>query len=742
MDPAPDWKEENPMKVEDFKPDERLAAYWDVLVKGRLLIAGCTAVAVLLALLLCLISKPTYKATVVLDIGKEKASPFDIGSVQAGYAPYDPEYVPTQIRLMSSREVAERVVQKMKLTGNKAVAPGEGLLSRWRGVRATGRNSAGQLVTDTAIAVQENVEAAHIRRTNLVELSYVGASPKLAAAIANALANAYIDWTLESKLMVVKHASKFLTSQIEQLKNEIAKKDGELQSYSKQKDIISVDPQNNVTLQKLEALNRDYAAAVTDRIATEARFREFQNGSAVSIADSLSNGFVSQLRNDQAKLEREYAEKLNLYKPQWPAMQQLKAQIDKGRQNLNSVIQETVGKARDISRTDYLTAQRREEALSGVLKGQKGEAMVLNSDAIEYNNLKVEVETKRALLDELLKRQAETSVMSGLSGERISNIRVVDRALSPPSRFRPSVMRYTALALLAGLALGIAVTLSIELLDRRLRSLEQVEQFLRVPALGIIPASGAGKKTRGIRSIAGGTARGIELVPHEQPRSIGAEAYRSFRTSLLLSRAGGVHSIAITSAFPSEGKTSTSVNLAIVLGQLGKRVLLIDADLHRPRIHSVLRISNRVGLVSILAENLAPSAAITTTAMPGLSVLPSGPSTPNPSGLLSSSAMTTLLEFARQNFDFVVLDTPPVSPVADAMLLGHQADGVVICIDSEKTAREHVARVRDQLTRSGVTILGALLNNVDVTDRAGSHYAAYYGAPEPDAKDVLQSVAS
>jgi succinoglycan biosynthesis transport protein ExoP len=712
-----------------------LAEYWNVLVKRRRLIGLCVALVLIVGAVISILSRPTYRATTTLDIEKDKASPVDVASGPVSYG-YDPEFLPTQTKLMKSREVAERVVQRLNLAQSPELSPATKGFSR----KSPG-GAGSDLIARTALKVQSDIEILPIRGTNLVELSYVASSPKLAADVANSIADAYIDWNLESKYQVVGQASQFLTTQIEQLKSEIDRKEQQLQAYGRSKDIVSVDPKANGTLQNLESLNKDYADAVADRVAKEARYHEVQTARPDTIADTLSNGLVSGLRNDQARLEREYAEKLNLFKPEWPAMQQLKAQIDKSHQHLDSVIQETVSKARDVARSDYLTALRREESLKAVLQGQKGEAMTLNTNAVEYTNLKTEVDTKRNMLDTLLKKNAETEVTSRLRGERLSNIRVVDRALAPTLRFRPSYRQNGLLSLFLGAALGIGMAFLLEYLDRSLRTAEQVERVLRLPALGIIPAVGAeaggygygyGYAMRarlGKKNAEGGKADKIpiELLPHEQPRSTIAEAYRAFRTSLLLSRAGGLKVIAVTSTLPSEGKTSTALNLAVVLGQLGKRVVLIDADLHKPRLHETLRLSNRVGLVSILAENIAPTEAIQKTSIPGVFVVTAGPNSPNPSGLLSSDAMKMFLEFVSMNFDYVIIDTPPVSPVADALLLGNLTDGVVLTVKGGSTPREQIIRVRDKLLRSNVKILGVLINNLFEHVPGYGKYYKYYG---------------
>jgi succinoglycan biosynthesis transport protein ExoP len=722
---------DDPLEEEPGFGGPPLSAYVDMLRRRRWLIAACVLAALLAAGVVTWLSTPMYRATTLLNLDPQGASSFEVAGAPARAAAPDSEIFATEAQLMRNREVAERVVTKLKLAG----AP-----------EAT--TASPDAVTSEALRIQRSIEVKPVRGTNLIELSYIADSPKKAAELANAVAEAYIDWKLDLKFRVIGQASKFLASQIEEAKQTLSEKEQRRLALGRQKDILEVAPQSNPTLQKLTALGQDVTSTMADRISKETRYNELQKANPDSLPESLMTSAILQQRNDLARLEHEYTGKLSVFKPEWPAMQSLWAQIEKARQDLKVATREAVAKAREAAKADYEMALRREESLKEALQRQRAEAMSLSRDAVDYNNLRTEVETQRALVDNLLKREAEMQVLLRLQGERLTNVRIVESALPPRAPFKPSYPKNALLGFLAGLFAGVGLALLLDSLDRSLRSAEQVVQHLRLPVLGIIPPSqaaldrgygyGYGYPGRSPEAEASRPPSGkpkktvpIELLPHALPQSTVAEAYRSFRTSLLLSRADGVKSLVVTSALPLEGKTSTALNLAIVLGQLGRRVLLVDGDLRRPRIHEILNVSNRVGLVSVLAAHTDPSKAILSTQLPNVSVLPAGPLAPDPSGLLQSEAMKRFLSTIVGNFDHVVFDSPPVLAVTDAVLLSSLTDGAILCVRAGATPREKVARARDELLQGRVSILGVVLNGVRDDARTGTAAPAYRRPEEP-----------
>lgn len=768
MTPHPEFPPEELSGPEPSAPDVNLREYVALVRRHWRILVASLAVALVASFMHLGLATRLYRATVVLNIVPERAGISDIKSSDEDQRRIDPEFLQTQMRLLRSREISERVVRNLRLAGSP-----RGETPR----RTAETKDQPDATTRAALAVQHTLEVKPVRDTTLVELISVSPSPVKAARIANAVAEAYIDWGLEARMRSLNERAEFFLSQIAQVKKDLDEREQNLLSYGREKDIIAADLAKNPSFQNLDAFNADYAEAVADRVAKEARYQEVRTAPPDSVANTLSSGLVAQLQSDLAKLERDYAEKLNIYKPQWPAMQQLKTQIDKGRQHLGTVIQQTVNKARESARSDYLTALRREVSLKAELRSQKAEAQTASSDAVEYNNIRVEVHTQRALLDTLLRRQAETEVLSRLQGERASNVRIVDRALVPSSPFAPSLQKHVLLGLALGGFVGVGLIFVLSNLDRSLRSPAQVQEVLRLPTLAVIPGPAARNRYGATRLYARrkpgeeeklleepvaihpprtriaetfhslrthlllsrGAARlyprrkheeeektAPELVVVERPRTRMAEAYRELRTSLLLSRAGGVKSIVVTSAAPQEGKTTLACNLAIALAQLDRTVVLVDGDLYNPRLHQIFCISNRLGLASILAGQIEWLDVLTATQVPGVTLLPAGPNPPDPSVLLASDTMSRLLTALGSSFDFVVIDSPPVGAVGDAVLLGARSDGVILCVRSGSTPRELSASARDKLLWSGVRILGGALTLAEDETTRNEYYDAYY----------------
>lgn len=716
--------------------------------KNIALLLLCTTLGGLAWVARALMAVPRFQARAVLNVERDKIIPSEVGAGGNGnfFEEWNPEFLPTQLELLKSRDIAVAAARKLRLADRVP----------------SGDADRGDEVLNAALGIQGGLKARIRRGTTLVDLSFESSDPKRAAGVVNAVADSYIDWMLMGKIQVVSQANDFLVAQIEKLRVEVDSRERDLQQFSERKSIVSLNPEGNATLLKLEALNKDYAQALTERVAKEARYTEVARAEPSTLAEGNS-GQLGLEREQIQKLESDYQRRLSVFKPEWPAMQQLAAEIARAKEHLNKAASDSAERVREAAKQDWLAAARREEKLKELLAVQRSEAIALSSDSVAYANLKVELATKRGLLDTLLKKQSETEVRSRLSGVRQGNVRVVERALVPKAPVWPSYRASLRNGLVAGFVLGLGLAWMRMRMDRSLTTAEEVQHALHLPTLGVIPALAGGKHGYGYgygygRSrfrrkklvalppiAASGAARSqVEFHAHEHPRSTGAECYRALRTALLLSRAGGVKSIVVTSGMPGEGKTCTAVNLSTVLGQLGLNVLLVDSDLHRPRLHQILGISNARGLASALAKPETLAASLQATKLPGVTVLPAGPGAPNPSGLLASDGMRRLLRSLEDQYDLVILDSPPVLLVADALVLGSLANGVVVTVHGGETTVDQLAKVRDRLQLNRINILGVVINNLREEAlrygnrgyyAAGDAYAPAYG----DRREVAES---
>jgi capsular exopolysaccharide synthesis family protein len=723
------------------------------------------------------ITPKQFQASSTIQIERRNMSPVGTGQNPWLENYWNMEFYPTQYELLQSRGLAERVVKSLDLMSdpvfNPAVGPARD--SKKGATAEDDQATLGRLAEQLRGALTVDP----VRNTQLVRISFQASNPEFAARAANGFAQAFIDMGVEDRFASAGKASSFLGTQIETLKSEISEKESQLQAFSRRSDIITLDPGANVILKRLESLNSSLMDAKKARIEKEAHYHEVMTSPPDTVADSLSGGVVSGLRSEQLRLEREYESKLKTFKPDWPEMVALKTQIDKGKQHLEGLVKEMLEKARGTAYGDYQSTLRQEQSLESELTQSKKQAIDQSSAAVQFTNLKVEIQTRRELLDQLMRQQSETEVAVRLQDTRQSNIRIIDQALVPGGPSQPSLRKDLTYGLLGGLLLGISAALLIEFLDRTLKTPEEIERRLGLPTLGVVqdiaeigktygyysayayasgygyghgspPAStggGSGERprVRASRNAPAGwlekkkappaAASQIELVPHDRPRTLISEAYRSLRTALLLSSAHEIKLIGVTSAVAGEGKTATASNLAVVLAQLGRPVLIVDCDLRKPRLHQVFHLSNRVGLVNQLTGTADPESVILPTEVPNLWIVPSGPMPPNPSELLASERMRDWLHAMRERFAYVIIDTPPALAVTDATLVGVLVDGMVLTLRSHKVTREEARVCRDRLRQADIKILGAVLNryrSFQAGVAKGYKYYEAYGAEESE----------
>jgi capsular exopolysaccharide synthesis family protein len=708
-----------------------LRKYLDIILRRRWTIISITLIAVAIALLISFTMRPRYTARGMVMIEKEPniLSFEDIFQIET----FRDDYFQTQYKLLQSRSLAERTIEKLNLW-NKEEFSGRAQVSAEEIKNPVFR----QKVIDRFLS---RLEVKPVRMTRLVEVNFTSYDPMLASECVNALFDSFVDMNIEAKSEATEQANEFLTQQINELKKEISQKEQELQRYGQEKDIVILSDKETTIIEKLGEINKALTEAQIDRVRKEAYYNEIKNASPDFIPEAMNNPLIQRLREDYIKLSREYSKMQEKFQPDYPEMQRLKAELETARDMLKNETESLIKAAY----SEYQAALKKEKSLQELFDRQKEEAFKINSSAILYNSLKIEIENRKNLLESLLKRQSETGLTARLKGLRTSNIRIIDRADIPVRPSSPKKFRNLLLALFLGLFGGVGLALVFEYLDDTVKSVEDVERYTKLPTLGVVPAFDGQERAYGYyhayssqkedkkdkdKEEAGKEKEtkpeNVELIVHYAPESALAENYRSLRTALLLSSPQALlKKIQVTSPLQGEGKSSTISNLAISLAHMGKRVLLIDADLRRPRQHRLFNLKNHLGLTNYLALDLQLDKLVKETMVPNLFLINSGPIPPNPAELLSSEKMARLLEEMASRYDFVLIDTPPVLAVTDAQIVGKMVDGLVLVVQAERTPREALIQTRELLDLLKIRTLGVVVNCFNLDSR-GYYYRRYY----------------
>jgi len=710
-------------------------SYWEILRKRRSTVFAVSFLVTLLVTVVVYRMKPIYRATARMEVQAETPALQSLNELSPSAAT-DAAFLQTQVDLLQNNNLAWQTMQELGLAnGNPELAAG-GDLWPLSGSRPTAANPAGLIRS-----FKKHLHIELLNESRLVEVSFESEDSDLAARAANTLVKNYVEANFRSKYETTRQASAWMEQQLDELKAKVEKAQQALVDYEREYSITNLGDKENVVQQRLAQLSTDLTAAQVERANKQSVYDSVRNNNAEA-AVIAEDALLGQLESKNAELHTEYAAATSQYGPNFYKVKQLGNQISE----VEGLIDRERKRIMERIESDYRTAARREQLLAQDVSAQKSEVEKLNQLLIKYTILKGDFETNQQLYDELLKRLKDATVSVSL---RATSVRLADAALVPTAPIRPDKRVDIAVGLLVGLILGLTLAFIREGLDRTVKTAEDIENQIAIPTLAVIPL---GAKSRGrygryfareSQKLPGNGNLGLSIV--NAPGSEMAESFRVLRTSILLSGSPQPPQVLlVTSAHPSEGKTFASVNLALALAQRGGRVLLVDGDLRKPTVLKALGLGNGEsegkGLSSYLTGGQGiDSALVSFTALPNLSVLPSGPIPSNPAELVSSPAMGTLVSELRQRFEHIVLDSPPLLLVTDGILLSTLADGVVLVVESGSTSRGALHRVRQILDRSGAKTLGAVLNKLD--DRMDGYntsrykyYGYYYSREAPASK--------
>jgi polysaccharide biosynthesis transport protein len=724
--------------------------YSALLRRHRNAVAAIVGGALLLSVLYTLVAPKVYKSEVILEvmaINQDFMNSRDVDPTSNQVT--GDQYIETQTKLLKSPPVVARTAQVLGPKVPGAIAAGEGLIGtvrEWVGAPAAATPAEGEavilkMVNDAKVKVDGT--------SDLISLTILGPEPQLTADTANTLTQQFIEQAQDARGSSAGDTNKFLAAQLTDARKKLQDSENDLQNYARQTGIvIPSESQESVAADKLRQIQSDLAKAESDQADTQAQVEVSHNNPSEAMPQVLDDPTLRDNRSRLADLRRQLSDLSVTLTPQNYKIQQLNAQIA-------DLEQQSAHQRADIIKrlgVQNSATARRKQLLAQAYNQQLGVVSEQSVKEVRYNILKKEVDANRDIYQSMLQRVKEASIVAAL---RSSDVRVVSPGTASTSPYRPSLALNLSLGLLLGIAFSTCYILLRERNDASLRSPGQSVKHLNVPELAVIPSARIGNSERipltlrslnGVTALAesnGGLSIGKsalvdkDMVQWCQDETMMADAYRSAITSILLSRVNGVSPrvILVTSPRPKAGKTTTVANLGISLAEIGRRVLLIDGDLRRPRLGKLFGLQFATGLSDALIDGgsgpITLDSVIRSSPVPGLSVLPGGSEPGNISKLLHSTYLDSLIETARSEYDFILIDSPPMMGMADARLLSRNADGVILISRAGETSPEQLGEARERLADDGTPVIGTILNGCDLRVEDPSYvngYNSYAGA--------------
>ena len=681
--------------------------------RNLLMIVGAIVVALLLGLAVSLLMTPKYVATAQLQIDQSADRVLgESESVQPDVAIQDADrFLQTQIDVLNSRTMALRVARSLNLIGNEEFFSE---MNTELPEQTTAMDYNKSLTEATIKLIKDNLSIALPRNSRVVSISFESPSSELSARLANAYAENYIAYNLQRKYNSSEYAREFLSDQLSEAKTRLEASEEALNGYARSAGLIITDTpgdqgadagrSQSLNSSSLVLTNSALVDAATDRAEAEARWQAVRNVAPLSIPEVLANPAVQDLVKERAAAQAALRQEQSRHLDEHPNVVMLREQVAELDQQVDAL-------ASQIKRSiflQYQSAQRRENEIQNQVDQFRNVNEREQDLGVQYGILARETETNRVLYEGLLQRYKDISAAAGIA---TNNVSMVDDATPPVFPSSPNLLINLALSLVGGIILAGGLVLMREQLDDTIRVTEDLEFKLGLSPIGAVPVYD-----------------GDETIEEalEDAKSHVAEAFSSIRTALLYSTSHGLPDcLSVTSSEAGEGKTTCSYALAKAFGRLGKSVVIVGADIRRPSIHKLLDVDNDQGLTDLLVSERPPHEFVVKTAHENVSLLPAGPTPPNPTDLLGGTRIREVIDSLREEFDLVLIDGPPVLGLADALILGQIADGVLFVVESNRGSRGRTKSALRRLRQANVNLIGGILTKID-SRRLGSSYGYYY----------------